>query len=60
MDNNRTKMVGKVKVLLLLAIAMTLSLGVNFFQGNEVTLELDGEIIEMVTFQATVVEFITQ
>ncbi|HMM69150.1 MAG TPA: 3D domain-containing protein [Gudongella oleilytica] len=60
MDNNRTKMVGKVKVLLLLAIAMTLSLGVNFFQGNEVSLNVDGEIIKMVSYSSTVEELLEE
>ena len=60
MDTQRTFSLNKVIVLLLLVIAMTFSLGVNFFQGNEVTLELDGEIIEMVTYQVTVGDFITQ
>lgn len=60
MDIKKNFDFNKVIVLLLLVIAMTFSLGVNFFQGNEVTLELDGEIIEMVTFQVTVGDFITQ
>lgn len=60
MDNNRTKMVGKVKVLLLLAIAMTLSLGVNFFQGNEVSLNVDGEIINMISYSSTVEELLEE
>jgi len=60
MDTIKTFNLNKVIVLLLLVIAMTFSLGVNFFQGNEVTLDLDGEIIEMVSYQATVEEFLTQ
>ncbi len=60
MDTQKTFSLNKVIVLLLLVIAMTFSLGVNFFQGNEVTLVLDGEIIEMVSYQATVEEFLTQ
>lgn len=60
MDNNRTKLVSKVKVLLLLAIAMTLSLGVSFFQGNEVSLNVDGEIIEMVSYSSTVEELLKE
>ena len=60
MDNNMTKLVGKVKVLLLLAIAMSLSLGVSFFQGNEVSLNVDGEIIEMVSYSSTVEELLEE
>ena len=60
MDNNMTKLIGKVKVLLLLAIAMSLSLGVSFFQGNEVSLNVDGEIIEMVSYSSTVEELLEE
>lgn len=60
MDNNRTKMVGKVKVLLLLAIAMTLSLGVSFFQGNEVSLNVDGEVTNMISYSSTVEELLEE
>ncbi|MGM0397341.1 MAG: 3D domain-containing protein [Bacillota bacterium] len=54
MDSTKAKMANKVKVLLLLAIAMTLSLGVGSFQGAEITLHVEDETIQMVSYSATV------
>lgn len=58
MDSSMIKKAGKFRVLVVLAIAVTLSLGFYLYQGNEVTLNLDGEIIEVVSYSKTVEEFI--
>lgn len=58
MDSSTIKKAAKFKVLVILAIAATLSLGVYMYQGNEITLNLDGEIIEVVSYSKTVEEFI--
>jgi uncharacterized protein YabE (DUF348 family) len=53
-------MVYKVKVLLLLAIAMTLSLGVSSFQGYEVYLNVDGVVKQTVSRSSTVEKFLAE
>jgi len=58
MDSNKIKKADKFKVLVVLAIVALLSLGVYMYQGNEVSLNLDGEIIEVVSYSKTVEEFI--
>lgn len=58
MDSSTIKKASKFKVLVILAIVATLSLGVYMYQGNEITLNLDGEIIEVVSYSKTVEEFI--
>lgn len=58
MNSSMIKKAQKFKVLVVLAIMVTLSLGVFMYQGNEVSLNLDGEIIEVVSYSKTVEEFI--
>ena len=58
MDSSLIKKAGKFKVLVVLAIVVTLSLGFYVYQGNEVSLNLDGEIIEVVSYSKTVEEFL--
>ena len=60
MDNTKAKTAQKVAVLLLLAIVMIISLGVGSFQGTEVTLDVDGETIQMVSFEPTVEELLME
>lgn len=48
----------KLKALMILAIVTTLSLGVYLYRGNEVSLNLDGEVIEVVSHSSTVGELI--
>lgn len=48
----------KFKVLIVLAIAATLSLGVYMYQGNEVSLNMDGMTINTVSYAKTVGEFL--
>jgi len=58
MDSSLIKKAGKFRVLVVLAIVATLSLGFYMYQGNNVSLNLDGEIIEVVSYSKTVEEFI--
>ena len=48
----------KFKVLAVLAIAATLSLGVYMYQGNNITLQVEDEITEIVSNSSTVEEFL--
>lgn len=48
----------KFKVLTILAIAATLSLGVYMYRGKNITLQLDDKVTEIVTYANTVEEFI--
>lgn len=48
----------KFKVLIILTIVATLTLGVYLYQGNEVSLNIDGKTIEVVSYARTVDEFI--
>lgn len=58
MDNTKANTASKVVVLLLLAIVMTISLGVSSYQGAEITLTVDGETIKMVSHSSTVEELL--
>ncbi|TJX13213.1 DUF348 domain-containing protein [Tissierella creatinini] len=58
MNSSLIKKAGKFKVLVVLAIVATLSLGFYMYQGNMVSLNLDGEIIEVVSYSKTVGEFL--
>jgi len=58
MDNSMAKKAGKLKALIVLAIVTTLSLGVYVYRGNEVSLNLDDEVIEVLSYSRTVEEFI--
>ncbi len=58
MNSSLIKKAGKFKVLVILAIVATLSLGFYMYRGNEVSLNLDGEIIEVVSYSKTVEEFL--
>lgn len=60
MDANMAEVAKKVKVLILLAIAMVLSLGVNLFQGATVTLEVDGNTIQKVSYESTVEDLLKE
>ena len=58
MDNTKANTASKVVVLLLLAIVMTISLGVSSYQGAEITLTVDGETTKMVSHSSTVEELL--
>lgn len=58
MDNTKANTAKKVVVLLLLAIVMTISLGVSSYQGAEITLTVDGETTQMVSHSSTVEELL--
>ena len=58
MENNTAIIAGKFKILIILAIVAALSLGVNRYNGNQVSLNLDGEIIQVVSYSNTVDDFI--
>lgn len=60
MDTNMADVAKKVKVLVLLAIAMVLSLGVNLFQGATITLDVDGNIIQKVSYESTVEDLLKE
>lgn len=58
MENNTANKAGKFKMLIILAIVAALSLGVYQYQGKQVSLNLDGEIIQVISYSNTVEEFI--
>lgn len=58
MENNTADKAGKFKMLIILAIVAALSLGVYQYQGKQVSLNLDGEIIQVISYSNTVEEFI--
>lgn len=58
MESSMIKKARKVRVLMILAIVVTLSLGVFLYRGNEVTVDLDGKIYEVVSYSKTVGDFI--
>ena len=58
MDSSLIKKAGKFRVLVVLAIVATLSLGFYMYQGNEVSLNIDGKVIQMVSYSKTVKELI--
>ena len=57
MDSNMIKKAEKFKVLMILAIVATLFLGFYVYQGNEVSLNLDGEVTDLISYAKTVEEF---
>lgn len=58
MENSTANKASKFKILVILAIVASLSLGVYQYQGKEVTLNFEGEIIQVVSYSNTVEEFI--
>lgn len=58
MKKNKASMANKFKVLVLLVIVATLSLGVYMYKGVEVSLEVDGKEFSIVSYTETVEEFI--
>lgn len=58
MENSMIKKAHKLRALMILAIVVTISLGVFLYQGNEVTVDLDGKIIQKVSYAKTVGDFI--
>ena len=58
MENNTASKAGKFKILIILAIAATLSLGIYIYKGNEVSLSVDGEVTDFVSYSKTVKELI--
>ncbi|TFZ41424.1 DUF348 domain-containing protein [Soehngenia longivitae] len=60
MDRLKTDSFSKITVLVLLAIAMFLSLGMTFLQRSDVTLNVDGEVRTLSTYSQTVKELIDE
>lgn len=58
MENYSASKVDKFKLLLTLLIAATLSLGVYMYQGHEISLNVDGDIREFVSYAVDVDELI--
>ena len=58
MENNTANKAAKFKMLIILAIVAVLSLGVYQYQGKQVSLNMDGEIIQVISYSNTVEEFI--
>lgn len=58
MENNTVDKAWKLKVLAVLAIAATLSLGVYMYQGKDITIQVEDEIIEVVSYSNTVGDFL--
>ena len=58
MNSKMIKKAEKFRAIVILAIVATLSLGFYMFQGNEITLDLDGKVTEVVSYSKTVKDFI--
>ena len=58
MKKNATSRTAKFKMIVILIIVATLSLGLYMYRGNEVTLNVDGEITTLVSYSETVEELI--
>lgn len=58
MENNTASKSKKFKILVILAIAATLSLGINIYKGNEVSLSVDDEVTNFVSYSKTVKDLI--
>ncbi len=58
MKNNTASRTVKFKMIVILIIAATLSLGIYMYRGNEVTLNVDGKITQFVSYSDTVQELI--
>ena len=50
----------KVKLIILMSLVLTLTLGVYLYRGKEVVLEVDGEKMDTVSYSKTVGEFLEQ
>lgn len=50
----------KVKLIILMSLVLTLTLGVYLYRGKEVVLEVDGEKTDVVSYSKTVGEFLEQ
>lgn len=60
MERLKTDTFSKITILILLAIAMFLSLGMTFMQRNDVILDVDGEVKTLTTYSQTVKELIDE
>lgn len=60
MENNGVNKTLKFRVLTILAIAATLSLGVYMYQGNDITLLMDNEVISITSYANTVEDFLSK
>lgn len=58
MIKNKATITSKLSILILLVMVATLSLGVYVYKGVEVSLNLDGEDVKIVSYSETVREFI--
>lgn len=58
MKTNTPSRTIKFKMIVVLIIVATLSLGIYMYQGNEVTLDVDGKVTELVSYSDTVQELI--
>lgn len=58
MKNNKATIANKFRILILLVVVATLSLGVYMYKGVEVSLEVDGKESNIVSYAETVEEFI--
>lgn len=58
MENNTVTRTWKFKVLTVLAMAATLSLGVFMYQGKNIILQVEDEITEVVSYSNTVEDFL--
>lgn len=58
MKSNTASVAGKIRLFIILAIAALLSLGIYTYQGKNITLEIDGEVENLVSYSNTVEEFI--
>lgn len=58
MKTNTPSRTLKFKMIVVLIIVATLSLGIYMYQGNEVTLDVDGKVTHLVSYSNTVLELI--
>lgn len=58
MNSSTIKKVTKFRTLMILAIVSTILLGFIMYQGNDVTVNVDGEVTQVVSYSNTIEEFI--
>lgn len=58
MKDNETSRTIKFKMVLILMVVAALSLGIYVMRGNEVTINVDGRVMELVSYSSTVEELL--
>ena len=58
MKDNEASRTIKFKMVLILMVVAALSLGIYVMRGNEVTINVDGRVMELVSYSSTVEELL--